>query len=412
MVVEIPRRGLHSEEKTWLVLSTILVLLGAASFLTAISGTSPERAWQIYLVNFLFWSGLAFGAVLFSAMLTMTNASWGRPLKRLAEAPGAFLPVAFLLFWVLFLGKERLYPWIHESVGHRQFWLSSGFLFLRDGASLLLLTIVSTALIYFSVRRDLRFMARNRDGIQNAAANGEQGADPQTVLSPVFGILFAIVLSLIGFDLIMSLSPDWHSTLFGAYYFVGSFYSGLAALAVLAYIAIHRMGLSNFIRMKHFHDLGNLLMAFCLVTGDFFYAQFLVIWFGNLPSETRFVLRRVRENPWDLLAWTVLLIAFAIPFVLLLSRKFKNKPTLMVMLGIFILIGMWLERFLLVVPSVWKTDTIPLGLMELLITAGFFGAMALCVLLFLRSVPLLPVSDPLLSNEEAGKSEMRAEESH
>ena len=97
--------------------------------MTGISGPLAQRAWQVYLVNFLFWSGLAFGTVLFSAMLTMTNARWGRPLKRLAEAPGAFLPVAFLLFWVLFFGREKLFPWIHEPLGHKQFWLSSGFLF-------------------------------------------------------------------------------------------------------------------------------------------------------------------------------------------------------------------------------------------------------------------------------------------
>lgn len=400
---DIPRNDSLLGERTWLVVCTVLVLLGAASFLTGILGPSAERAWQAYLVNFLFWSGLAFGTVLFSAMLTMTHARWGRPLKRLAEAPGAFLPVAFLLFWVLFFGKEKLYPWVHESVGHKQFWLSSGFLFLRDGASLLLLTLVSTALIYFSVRRDLRFMAANQEGSRNAVADIGQEPDPQTVLSPVLGILYALVLSLMGFDLVMSLSPHWHSTLFGAYFFVGSFYSALAALAVLSFTASSRMGLGSFIQQQHFHDLGNLLMAFCLVTGDFFYSQFLVIWFGDLPHETHYVLARVRENPWDCLAWTVLFMAFAIPFVLLLSRRIKRKPELLALLALVILVGMWLERFLLVVPSIWKAGTFPLGLMELLITGGFLGIVALCVLLFLRRVPLLPVSDPLLSKVVPGE---------
>jgi Ni/Fe-hydrogenase subunit HybB-like protein len=195
--------------------------------------------------------------------------------------------------------------------------------------------------------------------------------------------------------LIMSLSPHWHSTLFGAYYFVGSFYTGLAALAVLSFISIKTMGLGRVIESKHFHDLGNLLLAFCLVTGDFFYSQFLVIWFGDLPNETRYVLLRVRESPWDFLAWTVLFVCFAIPFVMLLSRNFKKKPAFMMTLAVIILTGMWLERFLLVVPSLWKEGYIPLGLMELLITTGFLGVVALCVLLFLRRFPILPVSDPL-----------------
>jgi Ni/Fe-hydrogenase subunit HybB-like protein len=354
MLDEILRSGQRPGQKIWIAIFAILAIIGAGAFLIGISGPLAGRAWQVYLVNFLFWSGLAFGTVLFSATLTMTNARWGRPLKRLSEAPGAFLPVAFLLFWVLFFGKERIYPWIHESVGHKQLWLSSGFLFVRDGASFLLLTIVSTALIYYSVRRDVRFVAGNREGGLGGVRSKEQATDPQKVLSPIFGILYAIVLSLIGFDLIMSLSPHWHSTLFGAYYFVGSFYTALAALAVLSYLSVKKMGLGNFVQGKHFHDLGNLLLAFCLVTGDFFYSQFLVIWFADLPDETRYVLLRVRQNPWDRLAWTVLFVCFAIPFIVLLSRNLKKKPAFMMTLAVIILIGMWLERFLLVVPSIWK----------------------------------------------------------
>jgi Ni/Fe-hydrogenase subunit HybB-like protein len=395
MLDEILKSRHNPGQKVWMGIFGMLALIGAGAFLVGTSGSQAQRAWQAYLVNFLFWSGLAFGTVLFSAILTMTNARWGRPLKRLAEAPGAFLPVAFLLFWVLFWGRESLFPWIHEPVGHKKVWLSSGFLFARDGVSLLLLTAVSVALVYASVRRDLRAIAA-REGKGITEVDGkERTADPQTVLSPILGILYAVVLSLIGFDLVMSLSPHWHSTLFGAYYFVACFYGALAALAVLSYFSARNMQLRGFIEGRHFQDLGNLLLAFCMVTGDFFYSQFLVIWYGNLPNETRFVLLRVRESPWDILAWAVLFICFVIPFCLLLSRKFKRKPAFMMTLGIVILVGMWLERFLLVVPSIWKDGTIPLGLMELLITAGFFGIAALCILLFLRRFPVLPLSDPL-----------------
>lgn len=396
---EMPHRVLSETErvpgKAWIGAFAILALMGTGAFVAGIAGSQSQRAWQAYLVNFVFWSGLAFGTVLFSAMLTMTDAHWGRPLKRLAEAPGAFLPVAFLLFWVLYGGREQLFPWLHEPIAHKKIWLSSGFLFARDGAALLLLTVVSLAQVYHSVQRDRRFMAAGRDMGVNRDMGKADGRDPQTVIAPVLGILYAIVLSLIGFDLIMSLSPRWHSTLFGAYYFVGSFYSALAAIAVLSFWSVRKLGLGEIIRPDHFHDLGKLLLAFCLVTGDFFYSQFLVIWFGNLPNETRYVLARVRESPWDLLAWTVLFICFAVPFVALLSRRIKRKPILMMILGITILSGMWLERFLLVVPSLWKGGTLPLGMTEVLITGGFLGIVGLCVLFFLRRFPMLPVGDPL-----------------
>ena len=146
---------------------------------------------------------------------------------------------------------------------------------------------------------------------------------------------------------------------------------------------------------KQFHDLGKLLLGFCVVTGDFFYSQFLVIWYGNLPEEAQYVILRVRNTPWQVLAWTVLIVCFALPFFILLNRKIKMKPRAMVILGVIILIGMWLERLLLIAPSLWKGEQLPLGMIELLISAGFFGAMALCVLLFLRQFPILPLSDPL-----------------
>ena len=230
----------------------------------------------------------------------------------------------------------------------------------------------------------------------------------QRILSPIIGIVYAFVLSLLAFDLIMSLDPHWYSTLFGAYYFMSCFYLALAALYFLSLISLKTLGLRETIHPHHLHDLGKLVFAFCIFTGYLFYAQFLVIWYGNLPEETRYVILRVKLTPWEPVAWTVLAMIFAIPFVLLLSRKIKMKPLPMIILSGIILVGMWLERFILVAPSIWKGQGIPIGLLEVLITAGFFGVMGLSITFFLRRVPLLPISDPLFRksiepHEEKGK---------
>lgn len=380
--------------RLWLV-SIALVFAGATAFMMGVLGSEPTRAWQAYLVNFVFWTGLAFGTVLLSAILTMTNAKWGRPIKRLAEAPCSFLPVSVLLFAVLFLGKETIFPWIHHPSHHNQAWLTPGFLFLRNGIGLLLLTGVSIAMTYHSVKRDLKTLSGPAP--RNPSADDSHGR-ALAFLSPVFTFLYAVVLTLIAIDLIMSLDPGWVSTLFGAYYFIGSFYTGLAAVTILAAIAVKSMGLRHFILPKQFHDLGKLLLAFCIVTGDFFYVQFLVIWYGNLPEETRYVILRVRETPWESLAWAVLLVCFVLPFVVLLLRRIKLKPALMMSLSVLILIGMWLERFLLVAPSLWQGKQMPLGPTELLITAGFLGVMAMCLLGFFQRFPPLPVGDPLFQD--------------
>ena len=392
---EMKAAGPQAGYGSWAMVSLLLAFIGGAAFWIGVSGSQAERAWQVFLVNYLFWSGLAFGSILISAALVITKARWGRPLKRLAEAPVAFLPLSFLLFWVLYLGRDKLFPWIHESPSPKEAWLNTGFLFARDGVSIFLLTAVSLALVYYSVRGEREIYSQGIEAWKGTKNRGEENLHKQSILSPLLAILYALILSLIGFDLVMSLSPHWHSTLFGMYFFTGGFYSSLAGLMVLSVISVKTLKMEPFIQKKQFHDLGKLLLGFCLVTGDFFFSQFLVIWYGNLPEETRFVITRVNSAPWKPLAWTVLVVCFALPFVVLMGRKAKMRPGLMLILGGFILIGMWLERFLLVAPSLWPGKELPLGLTEILISLGFLGLMGLSLLWFFNRFPLLPISDPL-----------------
>lgn len=381
-----------------------MILVGGASFWFGITSESPQRTWQAFLINFLFWTGLAYGAVLFSAALNMTNAHWARPMKRLAEAPGAFLPFSFAFFLLLYQGRESLFHWIHEPVPGKEWWLNVDALFVRDGLGLFLLMTVSLALIYFSIRSDFKWKRAPRSNAispserpaqHSEALKSSGGWKAQLVLSPVLGIVYALVLTLIAVDLIMALDPHWVSTLFGAYYFIGSFYTALAALLLMTVVATRLEAFEEVIRPKHLHDLGKLLLGFCLLTGDFFYSQFLVIWYGNLPEETRYVILRIRQSPWEPLAWIVLFVCFAMPFVVLLNRRIKMKPFPMLILTTIILAGMWLERLLLVAPALWTGSGFPFGFTEIFITAGFFGTMALCIMAFFRLFPLLPVSDPL-----------------
>ncbi len=386
---------LRSRRKGLLLLFSALVIIGIIAFFIGMSGSHPERAWECYLINFVFWTGLTAGCVLFSAAMVMTEAKWGRPLKRLAEAPGAFLPVAFILFWAIYFGRESIFKWLHEPVPAKAAWLNEGFLFARDGIALFVLAAVCLALIYHSIQGDLKALSRGQ-GSDPAGEVSARHYKAQTILSPIYGILYAFILSLVAFDLVMSLEPEWYSTLFGAYYFIGSFYTGLAFLFLLALAAVRSPGIGDYIKPKQFHDLGKLMLGFCLMTADFFYTQYLIIWYGNLPDETRFVIQRVREQPWNTIAWTVLFVCFAVPFVVLLNRKVKMKAVPMFILSSLIILGMWLNGFLLVAPSIWKGKGLPLGVYEVCITAGFFGLVALCVTLFLGRYPWIPLSDPYL----------------
>jgi len=155
------------------------------------------------------------------------------------------------------------------------------------------------------------------------------------------------------------------------------------------------LGLKPLVRPRYFHDLGKILFGFCMLSGYFFYAQFLVIWYGNIPEETRYMIARFRYSPWEGLAYVILIITFFFPIFILLFRRIKLSPVLLSTVSIVILIGYWLERFILVEPTYWKGESLPIGIPEVGIAAGFLGLIGLSVTFFLKNVPILPVSDPL-----------------
>ncbi len=383
---------LAKQSLNWGVLKAsclVLFAVGVASFLYQVFEGDAQRAWSAYLTNYVYWTGLAFGTFLLSPILILTNATWGRPVKRLSESVVLFLPVSFLLLLPLFLGRADAFWWVLHPEAQKAAWLNTPFFFTREAIGLLALTLTAVFLARNSVRADTKYL----DGTPISA----ERRPSQAALSSAYVILYAFIMTLVAFDMIMSLNPEWFSTLFGAYYFVVSFYAGLALLAILSTFGIKKMGMGGAISKKQFHDMGKLLFAFCVVGLDFFYVQFLVIWYGNLPDETRYVIWRVIYDPWAALAWSVLLGLFIIPFLVLLFRKTKLEPIRLTIVSVWVLIGIWLEKFLLVTPSLVKAKSLPLGIFEVLITLGWLGLFAFCVCTFLQRYPVLVISDPMLA---------------
>ena len=338
-----------------------LIVTGIVTMMRGIEGEDPIRAWEIYLVNLLFWTGISQAGVIFSAMMVMTGARWWSSFSRIAERMASFLPVSLVFFILFFLAGKDLFPWTRLPEGSGSAWLRWDALVARDLTGIALLSLVS-------------FVFLKRAGRKRAVPSSGQDRDRVLViLSPITIVLYAIVYSLLAIDLVMTLAPPWYSTLFGGYFFIGSLYSGLAAIAILSVFFRESSDQQETLRDSHLYDIGKLLLAFCMITGDFFWSQFLVIWYGNIPEETVFLIERIGRPAWARLSWAVLLIAFILPFLILLSRRVKFSPRGMIAVSVIVLIGMWLERFILVVPSVYRGDIVPLGWTEAGITLGFFG---------------------------------------
>jgi len=374
-----------------------LTAAGALIFIAAAATGDPARAWQAYLLNFLFFSAIAQGAVVFSAMMHTVKARWSSPLADLAESFTAFFPISLVLFLVLFLGRQYVFPWLHEDLHGKEVWLNVPFLFGRDFFALCLLYGLGLAFLYHRLYFTLhahgasgpigrRLMAR----WEGKPLDDRRIADRTTIFAILYLLAFTLVLSLIGYDLVMATDPHWYSTLFGAYCFIKSVYIGFGALIVLG--ALLHTSKNNGYRLEdnQFHDIGKLFFAFCLVWADFFYAQFVVIWYGNIPEETAYVITRTMTAPWNVLAWTVFIGCFVAPFLILLNRRIKTRPKAMTVICLAVMSGIWLEHYLLLGPSFHHdVHHLPLGWVEAGVAVGFFGLLAAAVTAYFRQFPEL-----------------------
>jgi hypothetical protein len=357
---------------TMMAVAGVLAALGAIAFVVAIVRGGAATAWEAYLVNLLFFLGIAQGAMVASAAFYLTQAKWGGSTPyRLGEAFAPFLWVGFLLFFGLYFGRAAIFPWVKHPIAQKAAWLNIPFLFARDGIGLGLMAAVSYAFVRIS---------RSEEARAWTIATSEIEMPPHSirVIAPIVAGLYAVVYTLIAFDLVMSLAPVWRSTLFGWFFFAGCFWSGLTAMALIAVVLRKRLGANNlFTNPTVMHDFGKMVFAFSGFWVYLVFAQYIVIWYGDLPVETFFIVQRVHHMPWSPLSVACLLLIWAIPFIVLMSQRSKKTPWVLGTVATLGLLGMWLERYVLVVPSL-SPDAIPFGPTQFLISLGFLGLFLIC----------------------------------
>jgi hypothetical protein len=381
-------------------LMKIFYALAAAGILIFIAVAlvgNPARAWQAYLLNFLFFSAIAQGAVLFSALMHTVKARWSGPLADVAESFAAFFPVSLVLFVILFIGQQHIFPWLHEDLHGKEVWLNVPFLFGRDLVGLILLYGFGMAFLYHRLYFTLKARGasgpvgrRLLDRWQRRPPDEDRMASRTTVFGILYLLAFALVLSLVGYDLVMATDPHWYSTLFGAYCFVKSVFIGFGALIIVSSLLHLSSNNGYYVAENQFHDIGKLFFAFCLVWADFFYAQFVVIWYGNISEETAYIIERTMAAPWNVLAWIVFFGCFLAPFLILLNRRIKTMPKAMTVICSAVIAGIWLEHYLLLGPSFHHhARSLPLGWVEVAVGIGFFGLLAAAVTAYFKQFPEL-----------------------
>jgi hypothetical protein len=360
----------------------IAAILGGIILVLGLLGGHPERTWWAYHINFVFWVGLAQGMVIFAATQKLAKGHWSGVIIRFAEAGAAFTTVAVLLFIGLIIGRQYIFTWIHEPRPEIGWWLTNKWFFVRNGAILVILSWLS----WRFVRRDTAPDVREVVGGETVART--EDAPRISREAAILILAYAFGYSLLGYDLIMSLSTKWVSNLFGAFYFMGSFLAGLMMLAVLAIVLRRTMGLAGIYTTRQQHDLGKLCFGFTVFWAYLMWSQFLVIWYGNLPEETYFIFYRL-YGVWRPVGIAVFLLVFVIPFIGLLGMKPKLFAPTMVGFALISLAGIWLERYLEVVPAVNHGGGPAIGLPEIGVTLFFGGLFFLSWAWFAGRYPII-----------------------
>ena len=348
-----------------------VVGLGALAFLIGVLGGGGRRTWAIFLVNVMFWSGLAATGPALAGMIEVTEGRWGARLRRIATTTAAFMPVSFFLFLVLLAAVPVLYPWVGQPIASKAIWLNVPFFVLR--------TAIGVAVLYWVSIRFARAVHASPAGAAEEPGRGERQR-----LAVILLLLYGVVISLLGYDLVMTLDPHWFSGLFGGYVLVTSLYSGFAFLVVL--VAIKSMGRPTWVMPpKEVQDLAKLVFAMSVMWMYFFWSQYLVIWYGNVPIETRYVIARFFADPYRTLSWAAFFLGWLIPFGYLLGRLTGRPPeSHRTLVGIccLSLLAIFLERIVLVFGSVGPSIGFGVAVVGVFVTAGFGALFALSYLVF------------------------------
>ncbi len=393
-----------------------LVIIGTGMFIAGLTTGGEDsviRTWQAFLINTVFWAGIAHAGILFSVIWQLTDAKWGRPFKRLSEACAAFLPISFLMFVIVFFGSKVLYEWthtpfLHHGVAVKAGWLNLPFFVSRNIAWLVIIYAVSWWFVKTSIKPDIA-LARKLLGSDWGGAfadkvlNGYGEHEDEVIrleklsrkLAPALAILYAFGASFLAWDFVMTLDQEWFSTLFGVFFIIGNMHAFMGLMLAISVTVRNKFGMQEYITLNRLHDLAKMVFAFSLLWAYMGYTQYLVIWYADMPEETPYLVIRSMEQPWALMFLLIIIGVFAIPFIGLLPKTLCRVPNYIRVMGIWVAVWQWFVIYLMVVPSLqhYGHYHVYLGMHELLITLGFAGLFFLSYLTFLGKVPILPISD-------------------
>jgi hypothetical protein len=368
-------------------------IIGGVGLVLCVAGAffSLEQFWQSYLLAYIFWLEIPLGCLAIVMLHHLVGGRWGLMIRRLLETGAMTLPLMALLFVPLLFGLSQLYSWTDpetvagsELLQHKSVYLNVPFFLGRT----VLYFFVWIAMAYFLSRWSL-----------------EQDRTAQPALTTrlrrlsAFGlILYVLTATFAAYDWLMSLEPEWFSSIYGLLFIVGQALATLAFAVIVLMLSPNRQALARVMSgsawANQLNDLGNLMLGFVMIWAYISFSQFLIIWSANIPEEAVWYYHR-SQGGWQWVGLALILFHFALPFLLLLSRRAKRQGQLLTGLAVFMICMRLVDLFWLVVPAFHQTG-LHLHWLDLAAPIAIGGIWLAVFAWLLAGKPLLPLHDPAL----------------
>jgi hypothetical protein len=364
-----------------------LLVAGAVGAVVSIAGwfIDPTQFYQSYLMAYMLCLGVTLGCLALGMIHQLSGGAWGVLIRRPIGAAARVIPIMTVLFLPIVLGMSHLYSWTSadlvahdEALQHKHLYLNVPFFLVR-------------AAFYFLVWNGLSYF------LNTWSLEQDKDPDPKLALRMQqlsgFGLLaYGLTITFASFDWLMSLEPHWFSTIYGMLIIGGQGLSALAFLIIVMVWLSRRAPIDAIVVPQHFHDLGNLTLAFVMLWAYFAFSQYLLIWSGNLPVEIAWYLHRLQTG-WRFVGVTLVIFHFVVPFLVLLSRTVKREGALLVNVAIGILIVRLIDLFWLIAPE-FHQHGVSVSWLDIVLPLTLGSLWLGCFVWQLRGRAILPVHDP------------------
>lgn len=376
--------------QTFRIVTIVFMIIGVLVFILGLR-SNPETTWGSYLISSYYFLSLAIGAAFFLAIQSITQSGWSSAFKRIPEAMISYIPFAAIFFIILYFGMNDLYKWSDSSIvaddkllQYKSPYLNTAFFFIRMAVYFLLWIVFTFILRRFSLQED-QFNPADQEGILTLFRKSE-------FYSKILIFILAITFSLSTFDWIMSVQSHWFSTIFSFKNFMAAFLHGVTIIALIVFI-LHRKGYFPFLNEYHLHDFARYIFILSIIWGYLWFAQFIIIWYGNIPEETAYYYYRW-QGGWEIMFYLQIILNWAVPFLVLLPVRPSRNMKIITSVIILLIIGQYIDLYVEVIPGI--TGTLNLGWIDAGLFLGFGGLFALVTGNTLGKAGIMPQNHPYI----------------